>query len=57
MRFKQEKLQQFFVSFFALPQQQWLGFLTNKLTFLQLLAAMLRLFISSPFGVRWGLLL
>jgi len=57
MRFKQEKLQQFFVSFFALPQQQWLGFLTNQLTFLQLLAAMLRLFISSPFGVRWGLLL
>jgi lycopene cyclase-like protein len=56
MRFPEARLRAFFATFFALPQQQWYGFLTNTLSVPQLLAAMLRLFALAPWEVRLGLL-
>ncbi|MFZ9950702.1 MAG: lycopene beta cyclase [Vulcanococcus sp.] len=56
MRYPEEQLRAFFTTFFGLPTQQWYGFLTNTLSLPQLIAAMLRLFATAPWGVRWGLM-
>ena len=56
MRFPEQQLRQFFATFFALPDEQWYGFLTNTLSVPQLVAAMLRLFLTAPTGVRLGLM-
>jgi lycopene cyclase-like protein len=57
MRFSEQELRQFFTTFFALPQSQWYGFLTNTLSLGELVTAMVRLFAQAPAAVRWGLLL
>ncbi|MCT0207363.1 lycopene cyclase family protein [Synechococcus sp. CS-1332] len=57
MGFPEDQLRQFFASFFSLPGPQWAGFLANTLNVPELLAAMLRLFALSSWGVRAGLLL
>jgi lycopene cyclase-like protein len=57
MGFPEAQLRQFFASFFRLPGPQWAGFLANTLGVPELLAAMLRLFALSSWGVRAGLLL
>ncbi|WP_254963682.1 MULTISPECIES: lycopene beta cyclase [unclassified Cyanobium] len=57
MGFSEAQLRQFFASFFRLSGPQWAGFLANTLGVPELLAAMLRLFSLSPWGVRAGLLL
>ncbi|MCP9858478.1 lycopene cyclase family protein [Cyanobium sp. Cruz-8D1] len=57
MGFSEAQLRQFFASFFRLSGPQWSGFLANTLGVPELLAAMLRLFSLSPWGVRAGLLL
>ena len=56
MRYPSAQLRQFFATFFALPQEQWYGFLTNTLSLPELVVAMLRLFATAPWGVRWGLM-
>jgi lycopene cyclase-like protein len=56
MRYPEDQLRAFFTTFFSLPTAQWYGFLTNTLTLPQLLAAMLRLFATAPWSVRWGLM-
>ncbi|WP_411871342.1 lycopene beta cyclase [Vulcanococcus limneticus] len=56
MRFPEAQLRAFFANFFAMPPAQWYGFLTNTLPLPQLIAAMLRLFATAPWSVRWGLL-
>ncbi|WP_185466984.1 MULTISPECIES: lycopene beta cyclase [unclassified Synechococcus] len=56
MRFSEQELRQFFSTFFALPEPQWFGFLTNTLSLSELVAAMLRLFALAPADVRWGLM-
>lgn len=55
MRFDEAQLRHFFATFFALPEAQWTGFLTNTLTVPELVAAMVRLFAIAPWDVRWGL--
>ena len=57
MRFPEAQLRQFFASFFALPEAQWYGFMTNTLSVPELLSAMLRLFATAPTPVRLGLML
>ena len=56
MRYPSAQLRQFFATFFALPQEQWYGFLTNTLSLPELVVAMLRLFAKAPWSVRWGLM-
>jgi lycopene cyclase-like protein len=56
MRYPDDQLRVFFATFFSLPVEQWFGFLTNTLSLLQLIAAMLRLFGVAPWRVRWGLM-
>ncbi|QEY30990.1 lycopene cyclase family protein [Synechococcus sp. RSCCF101] len=56
MRFEESRLRRFFGSFFRLPQPQWSGFLANTLSTPELVAAMLRLFASTSWDVRRGLL-
>ena len=56
MRYPEDQLRAFFSTFFALPTEQWYGFLTNTLSLPQLIAAMLRLFATAPWSVRWGLM-
>ena len=56
MRYPEDQLRQFFQVFFSLPSAQWYGFLTNTLTLPQLIAAMVRLFVTAPWSVRWGLM-
>lgn len=56
MRFSEPQLRDHFATFFALPERQWYGFLTNTLSETELLAAMLRLFVQAPWGVRAGLM-
>ncbi|MEB3330968.1 MAG: lycopene cyclase family protein [Synechococcaceae cyanobacterium] len=56
MRFDEARLRHHFASFFTLPQAQWYGFLTNTLTPVELLAAMVRLYGLAPWDVRWGLM-
>ena len=56
MRFSEPQLRAHFASFFCLPSAQWYGFLTNTLSLGELLAAMLALFATAPWSVRWGLM-
>ena len=56
MRYPEDQLRAFFTTFFALPRQEWTGFLTNTLPLPRLVAAMLRLFATAPWSVRWGLM-
>ena len=56
MRFSEPQLRGHFASFFSLPSAQWYGFLTNTLSLGELLAAMLALFATAPWSVRWGLM-
>ena len=56
MRYPEDQLRAFFTTFFGLPREQWYGFLTNTLSLPQLIAAMLRLFATAPWSVRWGLM-
>jgi len=56
MRYPEDQLRAFFTTFFSLPREQWYGFLTNTLSLPQLIAAMLRLFATAPWPVRWGLM-
>jgi lycopene cyclase-like protein len=56
MRYPEDQLRLFFQTFFALPRPQWYGFLTNTLSLPELVGAMLRLFFSAPWPVRWGLM-
>ena len=56
MRFDEAQLRAFFATFFALPNEQWFGFLANTLETPQLLQTMLQLFGSAPNAVRWGLM-
>ena len=56
MRFSEPQLRAHFASFFSLPSAQWYGFLTNTLSLGELLAAMLALFATAPWSVRWGLM-
>ena len=56
MRFEEQQLRHFFASFFAMPDPLWYGFLANSLSVPELVGAMLRLFATAPFEVRWGLM-
>ena len=56
MRFSEPQLCSHFASFFSLPSAQWYGFLTNTLSLGELVAAMLALFATAPWSVRWGLM-
>jgi lycopene cyclase-like protein len=56
MRYPEAQLRQFFATFFTLPREQWYGFLSNTLPLPQLIGAMVRLFVVSPWDVRWGLM-
>jgi len=56
MRYPEEQLRAFFTTFFALPRREWTGFLTNTLPLPQLVGAMVRLFATAPWSVRWGLM-
>jgi hypothetical protein len=56
MRFPEAQLSAFFTTFFSLPSQLWYGFLANTLSVPHLLGAMLRLFLTAPWSVRWGLM-
>ena len=56
MRFEEAQLRHFFASFFAMPEPLWYGFLTNTLSVPELVGAMVRLFATAPWDVRWGLM-
>jgi len=57
MRFSEPQLRAHFTTFFALPREQWFGFLTNTLSLPALIAAMVRLFVLAPWSVKAGLML
>ena len=57
MRFSEPQLRAHFSTFFALPREQWFGFLTNTLSLPELIAAMARLFVVAPWSVKAGLML
>ena len=56
IRFEEDQLRDFFKGFFALPSNEWYGFLTNTLTLPELIKAMMRMFARAPWNVRWGLI-
>ena len=56
MAFKTQDLQQFFMTFFELEQQQWAGFLADTSTLPEIVQAMLVLFGRTSNPVRWGLM-
>ncbi len=56
MRFDESQLRDFFKGFFALPNEQWYGFLTNTLSLNDLVKAMWTMFVKAPWNVRWGLM-
>jgi lycopene cyclase-like protein len=56
MRFDESQLRHFFANFFAMPEPLWYGFLTNTLSLAELVGAMVRLFATAPWDVRWGLM-
>ena len=56
MRFEESQLRDFFNEFFALPKNQWYGFLTNTLSLSELVKAMWTMFLQAPWNVRWGLM-
>ena len=57
MGFNEALLRTHFDTFFALPREEWFGFLTNTLPLPRLMAVMLRLFALSPWELRRGLVL
>ncbi len=57
MGFNEALLRMHFKTFFALPQEEWFGFLTNTLPLPRLMAVMLRLFALAPWELRRGLVL
>ncbi len=57
MGFDEMLLRRHFTSFFQLPQEEWIGFLTNTLPLHRLMGVMLRLFAIAPWDVRRGLVL
>jgi lycopene beta-cyclase len=56
MRFDETQLNHFFETFFELETSQWSGFLTDSLTTLELVGAMIKLFAKAPNDVRWALM-
>ncbi|MEB3257052.1 MAG: lycopene cyclase family protein [Cyanobacteriota bacterium] len=56
MRFDEARLRHHFSTFFQLPLQQWSGFLSNTLPPPDLLQAMVALYRTAPWDVRWGLM-
>jgi len=56
MRFSEPQLRGHFATFFALPGEQWYGFLANTASVPELLAAMVRLFATAPWSVKAGLM-
>ncbi|MFM7267111.1 MAG: lycopene cyclase family protein, partial [Cyanobium sp.] len=56
MRFDEARLRHHFHTFFQLPDAQWFGFLTNTLPPRAVLEAMLGLYGTAPWDVRWGLM-
>ncbi len=56
MRFNNVQLNHFFETFFALETAKWSGFLSDGLTTIELVLAMLQLFAKAPNNVRWGLM-
>jgi lycopene cyclase-like protein len=56
MRFDEARLRHHFATFFQLPLQQWAGFLSNTLPPPDLLQAMVALYRTAPWDVRWGLM-
>jgi lycopene beta-cyclase len=57
MGFNEALLRTHFDTFFALPREEWFGFLTNTLPLPRLMGVMLRLFALSPWELRRGLVL
>ena len=57
MGFNEALLRTHFATFFALPREEWFGFLTNTLPLPRLMGVMLRLFAMSPWELRRGLVL
>jgi lycopene beta-cyclase len=57
MGFNETLLRIHFSTFFALPREEWFGFLTNTLPLPRLIGVMLRLFAISPWELRRGLVL
>ena len=57
MGFNETLLRTHFSTFFALPREEWFGFLTNTLPLPRLMGVMLRLFALSPWELRKGLVL
>ena len=57
MGFNEALLRRHFATFFSLPQEDWFGFLTNTLPLPRLMALMLRLFATSSWELRRGLVL
>lgn len=57
MGFNEALLRRHFATFFALPEEDWFGFLTNTLPLPRLMGVMLRLFALAPWDVRRGLVL
>lgn len=55
LRFDEQQIQAFFATFFALPPNQWEGYLSNRLETAELLQTMWRLFRDAPNQVRWPL--
>ena len=56
MRFSEPQLRGHFATFFALPREQWYGFLANTASVPELLEAMVRLFATAPWSVKAGLM-
>ena len=57
MGFNEALLRRHFATFFALPEEDWFGFLTNTLPLPRLMGVMLHLFALAPWDVRRGLVL
>ena len=57
MGFNEALLRTHFATFFALPREEWFGFLTNTLPLPRLMGVMLRLFAMAPWELRRGLVL
>ena len=56
MSFDEERLRNFFATFFRLPRKDWSGFLANTLPLPRLIIVMLRLFSISSWKVKIGML-
>ncbi|MBE9138574.1 lycopene cyclase family protein [Nodosilinea sp. LEGE 07088] len=56
MDFDSPQLHQFFAAFFALPTDDWAGFLADGLALPDVVQAMIGLFGRAPNPVRWGLM-